>query len=141
MAYKHYTDEEKAVAMAYLVAGGYPDKPGALADASYHTGISKRQLQRLWRGDSDKPDDKIVAQKVPDVQAHIATEIEHIFEAMGLVREDASYRDLGWVLGVLIDKWQLLSGGATERIEEKTVNVNWTRIDYRADLPNPDGGE
>ena len=132
MAYKHYSDEDKAVALAYLQAAGYPDKPGALKDAARHTGISARQLQRLYREQSAKPNDNLVAQKTFELKTAINEELASIFNAMGLVREDASYKDLATAAGIFTDKYQLLEGKPTSRVATVHEELAETPEDERA---------
>lgn len=123
MAYKHYTDDEQAVALAYLRAAGYPDKPGALKDAARHTGVSGKQLVRWYRGESTPPPDNLVSEKVFDLQTAINEELQKIFDAMGAVREDASYKDLATAAGIFADKAQLLAGKPTAINEERVSDA------------------
>ena len=123
MAYKHYTDDEKAVALAYLKAAGYPDRPGSLTDASRHTGMSTRQLQRLYKGDSVKPSDILVAKKEFELETALTEELAAIFDAMGGIRDEASYKDLATAAGIFIDKRQLLTNSPTQNINHMINNL------------------
>lgn len=131
MAYKHYTDDEQAVALAYLKAAGYPDRRGSLKEAARHTGISENQLRRWFRGENSPPSTNLVTEKVFDLTTAINEELAHIFNAMGNVREDASYKDLGTVAAIFTDKLQLLTGKPTARIATVAEELAETPEDER----------
>jgi len=63
-----------------------------------------------------------------DFIATIDNEIKHIFGEMDLKRQDAPYRDLGVVYGILQDKRQLLTGGPTEN-QSKRILIKYVDPD------------
>lgn len=113
---KHYTDDDVAVALSFLRSAGYPDKRGALEDASRHTGVPRRTLQRWYRGEHHPINDELVTQKAVDLEAAIDSELADIFGSLKDAREEASYKDLVVAAGIFIEKKQLLAGKPTERI-------------------------
>ena len=142
MAYKHYSDDDKAVALAYLRAAGYPDRDGALTDAARHTGISGQQLRRWFRGENSPPNDNIVTQKEFELHTALSAELEHILDAMGNVREDASYKDLATALGIITDKVRLLEGKPTAINEDRISDARERLargLDSRAAARGQDG--
>lgn len=100
-----------------LEAAGYPDKKGALMEVSAHLKVPHPTLSRWFRQKNNPPPNELVHEKRAELKDMLAIEIEAIFGAMPSVRPDATYRDLGTVAGILIDKKQLLEGKATERKE------------------------
>lgn len=112
-----YTDEYRASAVALLEGAGYPDKEGALSQMARHLRVPARTLSRWFNGEQNPPPDQLVNEKKADLVETINAELTSIFAAMGKARDEASYKDLTTAAGILIDKRQLLSGGATERAE------------------------
>lgn len=115
--YQRYSDEFRASAVLMLEAAGYPAREGALSQVASHLGMPRTTLRRWYRGAIHPPPAEIVQKKRLDLRAAIRAEVDEIFTAMGAVRPDASYRDLAWAAGVLIDKLQLLDGKPTWRVE------------------------
>src|SRR5688572_29176111 len=125
---KRYTDEERASLIVMLQAAGYPDKIGALKEVSDYSGVNVRVLRRWWLGTQNPPPDKLVRHKKLDMKKAIDDELSSIFTAMKTARADATYRDLGVVAGIMMDKQQLLNDKPTERIEHTgTLTVDERR--------------
>jgi AraC-like DNA-binding protein len=110
-----YDDKFRANAVILLEAAGYPDKKGALSEVAKHVGVQPRVLSRWFNGEQNPPPDQTVNEKRIELKELLSKEIDAIFAAMPGARADASYRDLGTVAGILIDKKQLIEGKATER--------------------------
>ncbi len=130
---RRYTDEERADLIVMLQSQGYPDKLGALKKVADYAGVSPDVLRRWWKGTQNPPPDKLVAHKKIDLREAIEKELNAIFRDMKVKREDASYRDLGTVAGILFDKKQLIEEKPTERIAHEhsgtlTVDERRNRI-------------
>ncbi len=119
---KRYDDEFRASAVLFLQAAGYPDKKGALARTSTHLSVPGRTLSRWFNKEQNPPPDQMVSKKKLDLVKVIRNELSSIFDGMEGARDEASYRDLSWAAGVLIDKVLLLQGDPTSRIETKDVS-------------------
>jgi len=115
-----YTDEFRANAVLMLEAAGYPDSDGALARTSRHLQVPHSTLRRWYWKTQNPPPSEMVQKKKIDLRAAIREEIEGILDYMGYAREDADYRALGTVFGIMVDKLQLLSGEPTARTETIT---------------------
>ena len=111
-----YSDEYRASAVLMLRAAGYPERRGALMETANHLGISHQILGRWFRRDSNPPPQKIVQIKMADIVEMLKNEVVAALQELPNARGDADYLDLGKVMGIMIDKLQLLQGEATERI-------------------------
>ena len=114
---KRYDDKFRASAVVMLEAAGYPGKLGALSSTAKHLGIPDRTLSRWYNAEQNPPPDKLVKEKRGELSDLLRREIDSALGAMDNARPDASYRDLGTVAGILIDKLQLITGKPTERSE------------------------
>lgn len=113
---RSYDDNFRASAVVMLEAAGYPSEKGALTKVANHLKVPARTLSRWFNGENNPPPDNIVKEKSFELADLLRTEIDAIFQEMPKSREDASFKDLGTVAGILIDKLQLVTGGATSRI-------------------------
>lgn len=111
-----YSDEFRASAVLMLRSSGYPERRGALMETANHLGISHQILGRWYRRDSNPPAQKIVQIKMADIVEMLKTELARAIQAMPDALPDADYLDIGKVIGIVVDKLQLLQGEATERI-------------------------
>lgn len=141
-----YDEQFIASAVIMLEAAGYPDTPGALSRVARHLGIHKQTLSRWARKETRTDTAPIVTQLKRDVTElldHIiygvASEVVRRIDGDELDR--VTLPQLMTAMGIAVDKRQLLNGDPTERTENRNINVTWARVDYRRDLPNPDGGE
>src|SRR5574341_1314908 len=108
-----------------LESQGWPEQKGALTRTAQYLGIPATTLRRWSTGESNPPPDRIVAEKKLDLAAAIRDELTAIFGELPSARPDADYRALVTAVGILIDKLQLLTGGATERTEDrKSTRLN-----------------
>ncbi len=129
---KHYTDDEVAVALAFLKASGYPDAKGAMAKTARHTGVPRNTLRRWVRGEMHPVGIEVVARKTIDLTVAINNELAEIFGEMDAAREGASYKDLAVAAGIFIEKKQLIEGKPTERVATIQEELAETPEDERA---------
>ena len=127
MGRKSYTDKFRANAVVMLEAAGYKgdrekNKPGALGRVAKHLNVPEATLGRWYRQERNPPPTEMVSEKRGDLVAMIDTELTAIFGEMPNARPDADYRALGTVAGILVDKLQLLTGGATEN-NDVTIRI------------------
>jgi transposase-like protein len=111
-----YDDEFRAAAVFELELQGWPDKKGALQAVATHHGIPATTLLRWAKGKQNPPPDQLVNKKRLNLKKEIKNELAAIFPEMEKARQDASYRDLGTIAAILIDKLQLLENKPTERV-------------------------
>ena len=112
-----YDDKFRASAVVMLEAAGYPERDGAVTAVANATGVPRTTLRRWYRGTNNPPPDELVHKTQSDLKVLLRAEIEAALKAMPAAREDATYRELGTVVGILTDKLQPLEGKATERYE------------------------
>ena len=118
-----YSDKFKAGAVVMVESEGYPDDKFALQRVADNLKINVRTLRRWVNNDTGAPPDKIVQQEKSGLIDLIEDEIRAGFKEMNSARQDASYRDIGTVIGILFDKAQLLRGKPT------TINEEIEQID------------
>lgn len=114
---RQYDDKFRASAVVMLEAAGYPDKPGALTQVAAHIGVPAMTISRWFKAANNPPPHELVTEKRLDLKDMLRAEINGALGAMPGQRIEATYRDLGTVAAILIDKLQLLEGKATERVE------------------------
>jgi transposase-like protein len=114
-----YSDEQRAAVLAALDANG-----GNLTRTARETGVPRQTIQ-TWAGQRDgQPISAEVRQENRLTLADlIRAELDAIFEAMPGKRQNADYKTLGTVAGILSDKLTLLDGGATSRIDLNVRNL------------------
>lgn len=120
---KQYDDKFRASAVVMLEAAGYPKQKGALRGVAEHLHVPAMTLSRWFKGQQNPPPNQIVTEKRDDLTDMLNSELSAIFQAMNIVRDEASYRDLGTVAGILIDKKQLLTGEATSRSDVRVSGL------------------
>lgn len=126
---RRYTDEQRASFVVMLQAAGYPDTPGALKRVADNAGVHENVLRRWWKGTQNPPPTTLVSRKKIDLRKAIRSELAAIFDRMAVTRDEASYRDLGTVAGILFDKSQLLEDKPTEHtkvsgaIQQTSINI------------------
>lgn len=111
-----YSDEYRASAVIMLQAAGYPERRGALMEVANHLGVSHSLIRRWYAHSQNPPSSKSVQIKMTDIVEMLKKELARAIEAMPNALPDADYLDIGKVMGIMIDKLQLLQGEATERI-------------------------
>lgn len=120
---KRYDDKFRASAIIMLEAQGYPNKEGALTSVANHLNVPKPTLYRWFTAKQNPPSYELVTEKRIEFKAVIRKELDSIFKDMPNARQDASYRDLGTVAGILLDKLQLLEGEPTSITENRGERV------------------
>lgn len=119
MARRHYSDEERAAALAILDARG-----GNVTAAAKAARVPRTTLLS-WL---DLPDRAAPSELRRDKRAELAAlfeaEAQAALAAARNCRDDARYRELMTGAGIATDKWQLLTGGATARIEHDVVVID-----------------
>ena len=129
-----YDDKFRASAVIMLEAAGYPDKKGALAAVAKNLDVPAPTLHRWIREKNNPPPSDVVNEKRMDLKEMLKAEINGALGEMPNARIDASYRDLGTVAAILIDKLQLLEGKATERIEHNATVTHEERVNRIATI-------
>lgn len=100
-----------------LEAAGYPDTKGALNKVARELKVPDMTLSRWFKATRNPPPNEVVTEKAANFKELLAAEIQGILKDMPDAREFAEYRDLGTVLGILVDKLQLLENKPTDRVE------------------------
>lgn len=136
MARRVYTDDEKALALAALQMYG-----GDVSKAARAAGVPRNTLLR-WRDSAPEVVRQIVQQKTLDLAAAVgqianraAGFIGQAFDYLETVKDDDGQSstgavalkmlpDLNRVLGTMVDKSQLLTGGATSRVETRDADMS-----------------
>lgn len=108
MARRHYSDEDRASALAVLEANG-----GNVSQTSRELGIPRGTLRRWQAGGAPPP-----AQMRQEKKASLLDLLEErLRQILGIpVSEDAGLQSLAIFAGVLFDKYLLLQGKATQRV-------------------------
>mgnify|MGYP000876424570 FL=1 len=120
-ARQRYDDKFRANAVVTLKAAGYPKKEGALSQVSKHLGVPTSTLHG-WASEKHNPvPSDVRTEKKGELARLLRRQIESAIGEMDKALPDASYRDLGTVVGILIDKLQLLSDEPTENINNRIV--------------------
>lgn len=112
-----YTDDMRASLVALLISEGWPNKKGALTRVASYGNVPVTTLRRWATRAQNPPPTEMVTEKKLDLVAAITDELVAIFGELPSARPDADYRELMTAAGILIDKLQLLTGGATDRTE------------------------
>jgi hypothetical protein len=121
-----------------LQASCYPDMRGGLMQTAQKLGIPERTLRRWHRNESNPTPDNVVEEKRIDFVAAIRAEITAILGAMENERSEASYRELGTVFGIMVDKMQLLTNQPTSRTEVVTAKDRALEAIRRGEVPYDD---
>jgi hypothetical protein len=106
-----------------LEGAGYPQRDGALTDVSNHLSVAPSTLHGWFNKKSNPPPEEELEEARLDLSEAIRTEISALLKEMTRARDSASYKDLGIVFGVLVDKLQLLNNEPTENINAQIAFV------------------
>lgn len=112
---KSYDDEFRASAVLMLQAAGYPDQLGALKKVENATNVPSMTLSRWFKRTSNPPPNKVVRRTTDNFRRALRAEIEAVLGAMPETYEQASCRDLGIALGMLVEKLWLLDNNSTDQ--------------------------
>lgn len=138
MGKRSYSEAEKVAALLTLETNG-----GNVARTSRETHIPRKTIEgwRDGKGVNGDVADLRRENRVPLLE-RLTNELYEVLSLMPDKRAEAAYKDLVRAAGILVDKVQLLDGGATERVENA---VTITAVDYRQALkplaPDDDGSE
>lgn len=113
---RRYSDKFRASAVVMLEAAGYPDRKGALMEVADHLHVPAMTISRWFKAANNPPPHELVTEKRLDLRGMLETELNAIFNHMATSREEASYRDVGTVAGIILDKLFILNNQPTERI-------------------------
>lgn len=117
-----YSDEFKAAALALLDAQG---GKGSIKPTARTLGIPRSTLSDWYNGRTNYSVPKLRHIKRDELSQQLI-ELAHISLDI-LTDEDklasANVREVAIVLGIAIDKMQLLTGDATERVESKNLSI------------------
>lgn len=114
---KHYDDKFRASAVVMLEAAGYPDQKGALTYVAKELRVDAMTLSRWFKRVQNPPPNEVVTEKRRDIVATLRTIAFKLADAIPDKIDDANLQQAGTVLGIVLDKLQLLEGKATERYE------------------------
>jgi transposase-like protein len=119
MARRTYDDKFRASAVVMLEAAGYPDTKGALTKVANHLKVPARTLSRWFNKENNPPPDDVVKVK----KGQMIEQLENLaYKLIAAIHKEidengAPVRESSTALGIVIDKRQLLMGGATSRNE------------------------
>lgn len=121
-----YSQNQRATYVAFLLSAGYPFRRGAIRYTQDKTGIHNSHLKR-WFMDVEKyiGYDNLKSE-IMKLEELLETEIEAIFTELKAKRENATFKDLGIINGIFIDKLVALQGGVSSRTE--TIINSWQDI-------------
>jgi hypothetical protein len=119
-----------------LESAGYPDVKGALQRVSNAVGVPSMTISRWFKGRNNPVPNEVVTEKASDLKTLLRAEIDEALKEMPNARGEASYRDIGTVLGILIDKLQLLENKPTERIDHQVTLTDEERTSRAMELLN-----
>lgn len=121
MARRTYTDDERAAGLAALALHG-----GNIKRAAREFGVPERTMRR-WSEETPAAVGAIADQKKLDIADRLQRISERAAGCIGLaldaIEADRALAvdklsDLNRIMGTAIDKHQLLTGGATSRVEQ-----------------------
>lgn len=112
---KSYDDEFRASAVLMLQAAGYPERLGAMLQVAMALNVPTRTLRRWYCGEQNPPPSKMLRTVTVDFRKVLRAEIEVVLGAMPETYEQASCRDLGIALGMLVEKLWLLDNNSTDQ--------------------------
>lgn len=123
MKYRRYSDEEKAVAIAFLIAAGWkPDgsgPPGALTTAARKANVPHQRLSMWARETEAAPPPEIIQEKKAELSERIKALAHSVLDCLTDGRlEDAPVQSLFVGLGIAIEKLQLLNDQPTENVQQ-----------------------
>ena len=118
-----YTDEFRASAVLMLEAAGYPNQKGALMAVSKNLNVPHPTLSRWARKVQNPAPDKLVHEKREELVIRLEDLAHRLLDAIGEDIDDSGVDAVraATALGITVDKWQLLSGKATENIDQRLL--------------------
>ena len=130
---KRYNDEFRAGAVLMLQAAGYPDQKGALTRVHESIKVPMATLSRWARGVSNPPPSNLVTRKKGEIVEKLDNVAHMILDSIDLETVNhAELRERMTAVGIVVDKSQLLRGGATANVNNRIVVQyvdDWRRAD------------
>lgn len=120
---KAYSDKFKAGALIMLESEGYPQDRYAMQRVAKRLNVPNRTLRQWAYTQNGEEFAELCQEQKKSLTTLIEDEIRAAFEALGMARPEAGYRDLTTSIAIFIDKMQLLSGKPTERSQQQ-INVS-----------------
>ena len=116
--YRRYDDEFQASAVLMLEAAGYPADKYAIGRVAGRLKMPQSTLRKWFNNSRIQPHTKVREKKRRDIVADLKYLLGlHIDAAERVVEDSGDLRAIDTGIGILVDKIQLLSGGATWRGE------------------------
>lgn len=113
---RHYSDAERAAALAVLAAND-----GNLTRAARATGIPRKTIASWVAAPDNAAPATIRQEKTFDLVAMFQAELDAVFEAMGRKRSQAHYSDLSRAAGIYTDKLMALGNSMpTQQVDITT---------------------
>ena len=139
MAYKKFTEDERAVFLLQLEAVNYPENEHALLQVTKQKGApSRNTLIRWWKIKNEPHISKLVQHKKRDLITDLKNLLGlHIDASTEAVKGSEDLRAIDTGIGIIVDKLQLLQGEPTD-IQE--VNVTDYRKRIMANLARESSG-
>ncbi len=126
--YRKYSDRYKARAIA-LVDSNLAHTVDAKVKAVAKTLEMPEKTLRQWVGRTDgvggkdplarQEMEELVQESKKELTELYQLEVQAIFKRMDTVRDEATYKELGVVAGILIDKISIANGQPTQNIQQK----------------------
>jgi len=85
-------------------------------EVANNVGVSHSLIRRWFTKEVNPPPSKIAQIKMSDIVEMLKNEVVAALQELPNARGDADYLDIGKVMGIMVDKLQLLQGEATERV-------------------------
>lgn len=124
-----YTDEFRANAVLMLEAAGYPDRKGALMAVSNKLDVPHSTLSRWARSVSNPPPSELVQIKKGEILDKLDYVTHMILDSIDLdTVEQADLKERLTSVGIVVDKSQLLRGGATQNVAQRVL-VQYAKAD------------
>lgn len=118
MARRHYSDRERAAALA--IFDTLADEPGKLARAARESGVPRGTLQ-WWLAERERAAPlEVQREEKKSLRDLYEGHIRAALGAMEVKAGEASYRDLSTAVGILDDKLTRADGNPTDRVDHTT---------------------
>ncbi len=126
-----------------LVAAGWltdgTGQKGALTRVAKKLKVPHQTLARWGRDEQNPPPSELVHERKGTLVEALTAEIWAAVGAMPNARQDANYRDLVTGAAILTDKVQLLTGGATDNVNQQIL-IGYANTDNNPPAsPSPNG--
>lgn len=123
---KGYTQDERAKMLAFLFSAGYPFRRGAIRYTQEHTGVHNKHLKKWFLNVPKYVGFDNLKREIMELEKLLEIEVEAVFKELNKKRENATYKELGIIGGIMIDKLVALQGGVNVRTEN--IATSWKEI-------------